>query len=109
MNHETMRRRGFAPYGPARAGAEAFSLIMTEDLRPFGIAVNILLPGGATATGMIPESVPESVRQGLLSPGVMGAPAVFLASAEADGLTGARIVAKDFDAWLSAFRSGALE
>src|ERR1035441_8172427 len=41
MNRETMRRRGFVPYGPSRAGAEALSLIMTEDLRPYGIAVNI--------------------------------------------------------------------
>jgi hypothetical protein len=30
---------------------------------------------------------------------------VFLASAEAEGVTGERIVAKDFDAWLTAFRS----
>jgi hypothetical protein len=38
-------------------------------------------------------------------PEVMGAPTVFLASPEADGLTGERIVAKDFDDWLRAFRS----
>ncbi len=28
MNHSTMNRRGFVPYGPARAGAEALSRIM---------------------------------------------------------------------------------
>lgn len=96
MNVETMQRRGFVPYGPARAGAEALSRIMTEDLRPYGIAVNQLLPGGATRTGMIPDGVdPEH----LLRPEIMGPPIVFLASAEAAGLTGARIVAKDFDAW----------
>lgn len=105
MNHETMRRRGFVPYGPSRAGAEALSLIMTEDLRPYGIAVNILLPGGATATGMIPDDLPETARARFLSPRVMGPPTAFLASAEAEGLTGARIVAKDFDAWLAEFRS----
>jgi hypothetical protein len=32
---------------------------------------------------------------------------VFLASAEAEGVTGERIVAKDFDAWLADFRSRA--
>ena len=107
MNHETMRRRGFVPYGPSRAGAESLSLIMTEDLRPYGIAVNVLLPGGATDTGMIPDELPEAARRSLLPPEVMGPPVVFLASAEAEGLTGERIVAKDFDAWLADFRSRA--
>jgi NAD(P)-dependent dehydrogenase (short-subunit alcohol dehydrogenase family) len=107
MSHETMRRGGFVPYGPSRAGAEALSLIMTEDLAPHSIAVNIVLPGGATATGMIPDDLPEAARRILLPPEIMGPPAVFLASAEAEGLTGQRIVAKDFDAWLAAFRSEA--
>ncbi|MHB1986429.1 MAG: SDR family NAD(P)-dependent oxidoreductase [Acidimicrobiales bacterium] len=105
MNHETMRRRGFVPYGPARAGAEALSLVMVEDLRPYGVAVNIILPGGATATGMIPEALPEAARHSLLAPDIMGPPAVFLASPEAAGLTGQRIVAKEFDHWLAEFRS----
>ena len=105
MNHETMSRRGFVPYGPARAGAEALSLIMVEDLRPHDVTVNILLPGGATATGMVPDDVPQTVRDNLLSPDVMKAPVLFLASPEADGLTGERIVAKDFDLWLAEFRS----
>jgi NAD(P)-dependent dehydrogenase (short-subunit alcohol dehydrogenase family) len=105
MNHETMRRPGFVPYGPSRAGAEALSLIMTEDLRPFGVTVNIVLPGGATATGMIPDELPEPARAGLLPAEVMGPPAVFLASAEAQGLTGERIAATDFRRWLADFRA----
>ena len=103
MNHETMRRGGFVPYGPSRAGAEALSLIMTEDLRPFGIAANMILPGGATDTGMIPAEVSTESRAGLLSPEVMGPPIVFLASREAEGLTGARIVARDWPRWLAEF------
>lgn len=106
MNHATMRRRGFVPYGPARAGAEALSLIMVEDLRPFNVTVNIVLPGGATATGMIPEGLPAPARDRLLSPDVMKAPTVFLASPEAEGLTGQRIVATDFDRWIEDHRSG---
>lgn len=105
MNHQTMCRRGFVPYGPSRAGTEALSLIMTEDLRPYSIAVNMLLPGGATDTGMIPDNFPGEARAALLGPGVMGPPAVFLASAEAEGLTGERIVASAFDRWLEGFRS----
>ncbi len=106
MNHETMRRKGFVPYGPARAGAEALSLIMAEDLREHGVAVNLLLPGGATATGMIPDELPDEARARLLPAAIMGPPAVFLASRESDGLTGARIVAKDFEQFLAAFRAG---
>lgn len=105
MNHATMRRRGFVPYGPARAGAEALSLVMVEDLRGSGVTVNLLLPGGATATGMIPDGLPREARSRLLSPEVMARPIVFLASDEAEGLTGERIVADEFDRWLSDYRT----
>ncbi|HWG64229.1 MAG TPA: SDR family oxidoreductase [Streptosporangiaceae bacterium] len=105
INYQTMRRGGFVPYGPSRAGTEALSLIMAEDLRPFGVPVNILLPGGATATGMIPEDLPPDARRNMLDPGVMGPPVVFLASAEAAGVTGERIVATEFDRWLAGFRT----
>lgn len=74
MNHETMRRRGFVPYGPSRAGAESLSIIMAEDLRPYGIAVSMLLPGGATDTGMIPDGMSDDVRRSLLPAQVMGPP-----------------------------------
>lgn len=101
MNRETMRRRGFVPYGPSRAGAEALSLIMAEDLAPYGVSVNLLLPGGATDTGMIPPGLADESRAALLSPEVMGPPIVYLASAEAEGLSGARIVARDWRSWLA--------
>lgn len=105
INRETMVRAGFVPYGPSRAGSEALSMVMTEDLRPYGIAVNVLLPGGATETGMIREGLPAASRARLLDPGIMGPPAVFLASQEADGLTGARIVATEFEQWLAEYRA----
>jgi len=102
MNHETMRRRGFVPYGPSRAGAESLSLIMAEDLRAHGVDVNMLLPGGATATGMIPDDVPPELRDRLLSPDVMVEPIRYLCSPMSDGVTGARIVATEFTEWLRA-------
>ncbi|MGC8627163.1 MAG: SDR family NAD(P)-dependent oxidoreductase [Acidimicrobiales bacterium] len=105
MNHETMRRRGFVPYGPSRAGTESLSLIITEDLAPYGITVNMLLPGGATDTGMIPDGMADADRRSLLDPEIMGPPIVFLASPEAAGVTGERIIAKDFGTWVAAFRS----
>ncbi|HTX63745.1 MAG TPA: SDR family oxidoreductase [Acidimicrobiales bacterium] len=104
VNEATKVRRGFVPYGPSRAGSESLSVIMSEDLQPYGIAVNLLLPGGATRSGMIPDEVPDDGRF-ILPAEVMGPPAVFLASSEADGLTGARIVAKEFDAWLADYRA----
>lgn len=105
INRETMVRAGFVPYGPSRAASEALSMIMTEDLRPYGVAVNVLLPGGATDTGMIPDALPPAARARLLDPSVMGPPIVFLASQQADGITGARIVASEFDRWLEEHRA----
>jgi len=102
MNHATMRRAGFVPYGPSRAGAEALSLIMTADLADLGVAVNMLLPGGATDTGMVPDGVAAAARAGLLQPSVMGAPIVWLCSAEAQAVSGERVVAAEFDDWLAA-------
>ena len=83
MNRETMVRRGFVPYGPAGAGVEALSRVMAADLADTPVRVNLLLPGGATATGMVPEEgLSDEMRARLLSPDVMGPPIVWLASAD---------------------------
>lgn len=102
MNHETMVRRGFVPYGPARAGAEALSRIMAADLVDSPVRVNLLLPGGATESGMIPEDLPAQARARLLPAEVMGPPIRWLCSPEAEGVHDERIVAAEFDAWLAA-------
>ena len=107
MNHATMVRAGFAPYGPAGAGVEALSRVMAADLAGTPVTVNLLLPGGATATGMVPDDVPPELRANLLDPAVMGPPIVWLASPEAAGVHDARIVAVDFEAWLAARRAAA--
>jgi NAD(P)-dependent dehydrogenase (short-subunit alcohol dehydrogenase family) len=101
MNHATMKRAGFVPYGPSRAGAEALSRIMAADLRGTGVSVNMLLPGGATRSGMVPDEYAGNYR-GLLEPEVMGPPIVWLASAEADRTHDERIVATEFADWLRA-------
>ncbi len=98
MNEQTMVRRGFAPYGPAGAGVEALSRVMAADLAGSSVTVNILLPGGGTRTGMVPDEVPTEVRAGLLDPAVMGPPIVWLASDRAAGVHDRRVVATEFDA-----------
>ena len=96
MNESTMTRAGFAPYGPSGAGVEALARVMAADLEGSTVMLNMLLPGGATESGMIPEGVPEELRAGLLDPAVMGPPIVWLASPAADGVHGERIVATEF-------------
>jgi NAD(P)-dependent dehydrogenase (short-subunit alcohol dehydrogenase family) len=97
MNHQTMVRRGFVPYGPAGAGVEALSRVMAADLEGTTVTVNLLLPGGATHTGLIPDDVPAGVWDRLLDPAIMGPPIVWLASPGAAGLHDQRIVATEFE------------
>jgi gluconate 5-dehydrogenase len=99
VSESTMRRAGFVPYGPSRAGSEALSRVMAADLLGTGVTVNVLLPGGLTATGMLPpDAVPEGVE--VLDPAVMGPPIVWLASDDAVGVHDERIVAAEFGQWL---------
>jgi NAD(P)-dependent dehydrogenase (short-subunit alcohol dehydrogenase family) len=107
MSETTMTRRGFAPYGPSGAAVEAFARVMAADLAGTPVAANILLPGGATATGMVPDEIDEVVRARLLDPSVMGPPIVWLASPAAAGVHDERIVARDFGDWLKARGRGA--
>jgi len=96
INRETMRRKGFTPYGPSKAALESMSEIWAQDLDGTGITMNLLLPGGATDTGMIPESFPAAKRKDLIDPAVMGPPAVWLASDDAGAVNGQRIVAVEW-------------
>jgi NAD(P)-dependent dehydrogenase (short-subunit alcohol dehydrogenase family) len=101
MNEQTMIRRGFVPYGPAGAAVEALARVMAADLTGSPVSANVLLPGGATATGMIPDDVSAQLRATFLDPAIMGPPIVWLASEEAQGVHDERIVATEFEDWLA--------
>src|SRR5258708_36513800 len=90
MNHETMRRAGFSPFGPSKAALESETIIWAQDLSGTGVTVNSLLPGAATATGMVP---PDVAPGRLLDPNIMVPPLLWLASESANGVTGHRFVA----------------
>ena len=93
INHETMRRRGFSPYGPSKAALESETIIWAEDLAGTGVTVNALLPGGATDTGMVPQDIPAHLRKQLLPPDIMIPPLLWLVSEAASGVTGSRFTA----------------
>jgi NAD(P)-dependent dehydrogenase (short-subunit alcohol dehydrogenase family) len=83
VNRETMVRRGFSPYGPSKAALEAMTQVWAQELDGTGVHINLLAPGGATATGMVPEDAPPELK--LLSPEIVVAPAVQLAVTESSG------------------------
>jgi len=91
MNEATMVRRGFVPYGPSGAAVEAVSRVMAADLADSPVTVNLLLPGGATDTGMVPDDTPAEARERLLDPATRGSIELAIADARsrdiADGDT----------------------
>jgi 3-oxoacyl-[acyl-carrier protein] reductase len=83
INHQTMVRRGFSPYGPSKAALEAMTEVWAQELEDTGVVINLLLPGGATATGMVPDEVPDGAQ--LLSPEIVVPGALHLAVTERSG------------------------
>ena len=61
------------------------------------MTVNALAPGGPANTRMIPATEVAD-RSTLIHPQVMVAPIVWLMSPRSDGVTGRRIIAKEWDA-----------
>jgi NAD(P)-dependent dehydrogenase (short-subunit alcohol dehydrogenase family) len=100
INHETMGRAGFSPYGPSKAALESETVIWAQDLAGTGVTVNSLLPGGATDTGMVPDDIAPEARRRLLNPSIMVPPLLWLTSPAADGATGGRFVARLWDSSL---------
>jgi NAD(P)-dependent dehydrogenase (short-subunit alcohol dehydrogenase family) len=96
----TMLNPGFAPYGPAKAGLEAWSTSLAGELRGSGITVNVVVPGGPTDTPMVPDD--GSIERSLLiRPEKMAPPMLYLASDAGGPVTGMRFVAAKWDSTAS--------
>ena len=92
----TMMMDGFSPYGPSKAALESATVIWSKDLAGTGVTVNALAPGGPANTRMIPHSEVTD-RSTLIQPEAMMAPIVWLMSPRSNGVTGQRIIAKEWD------------
>src|ERR1051326_6826493 len=95
----TMIREGSPTYGPSKAALEAFSAIMAKDLAGTGVTVNVLVPGGVTNTGMVPQEAGYA-REEMIQPEVMAPPLVWLVSDAAAQVTGRRFLAVHWGAAL---------
>jgi 3-oxoacyl-[acyl-carrier protein] reductase len=98
----TMSRQGYTPYGPSKAAIEACSQAWSRELEDTGVSVNVLLPGGATDTDLLPPGPDKKGADGnLLRPEIMRAPALWLCSDQSDGISGDRFVARHWDSNLA--------
>lgn len=92
----TMTMGGMAPYGPSKGALEALTAVMATDLAGTGVTANVLVPGGAADTPMVPQfATPDRTK--LISPQVMVAPIVWLTSRAADGVTARRFIGIAWD------------
>lgn len=93
---DTMYRLGGTPYGPSKAGHEAFIALMSRELEGTGVTANVLVPGGATNTNLLPADTPLD-RSSIIQPEIMRSPVVWLASEQSNGINGQRFIAQFWD------------
>jgi NAD(P)-dependent dehydrogenase (short-subunit alcohol dehydrogenase family) len=92
---DTMWRKGMVPYGGSKAAHEAYLAALSEELEGSGVTVNVLVPGGAANTRMTASWGAKQAQ--LINPQVMVDPLLWLTTAEADGLTGHRFIAANWN------------
>jgi 3-oxoacyl-[acyl-carrier protein] reductase len=114
VSHLTMRRQGFSPFGPSKAALESETIIWAQDLRGTGVTVNALLPGGATLTGMVPDSVSRKAKAEMFDPTIMVPPLLWLVSEDSDTISASRClllryVLNESRSSRDAFREGTFE
>ena len=94
----TMIGNSLSPYGASKSGLETAHIVWAKELAEHNVDVNILLPGGASDTDFIPQTMVHGevgTRGDKILPGdVIVPPAVWLCTDETNNLTGRRIIAK---------------
>lgn len=91
----TMVRGGYTPYGPSKAALEAATCAWAAELAGTGVTVNAILPGSAADTRRIADE-PGLDRSALVRPDAMVGPIRWLLSPASDGVTGKRIIGKEW-------------
>ncbi|HYT53569.1 MAG TPA: SDR family oxidoreductase [Verrucomicrobiae bacterium] len=84
------------PYCAAKFGVEGLTQVLALENEAYNIKVNCLDPGGIVATEAI-KKIPGNRGVRMLSPEIIRACAVYLASDESRGITGHSIVATDWN------------
>ncbi len=74
MNHSTMNRKGFVPYGPARSGAEALARVMAADLAGSSVTSEHSAPGRGDGDRNDPGRLPARASRAPASAGGHGGP-----------------------------------
>ena len=92
---DTMYRERGSPYGPSKAGHEAFIATIAQELEGTGVTANVLVPGGMANTNLIAPGGPSP--DDMINPIVMQAPVVWLASEASNGINGRRFIAFNWD------------
>ena len=84
------------PYSAAKFGVEGLTQVLALENEAYKIKVNCLDPGGIVATEAI-RKIPGNRGVRMLSPEIVRACAVYLASDESNGVTGHSFVATDWN------------
>jgi NAD(P)-dependent dehydrogenase (short-subunit alcohol dehydrogenase family) len=84
------------PYCAAKFGVEGLTQVLALENAAYSIRVNCLDPGGIVATEAI-KKIPGNHGMKMLSPEIVRACAVYVASDESSGITGRSFVATDWN------------
>jgi NAD(P)-dependent dehydrogenase (short-subunit alcohol dehydrogenase family) len=84
------------PYGGSKAANEALLTALSMELEGTGVTANVLVPGGAANTRMVPKRA-ASDRSALIAPEVMVPPLLWLCSNDSDGVSGQRFIGMRWD------------
>jgi 3-oxoacyl-[acyl-carrier protein] reductase len=84
------------PYSAAKFGVEGLTQVLALENEPYNVRANCLDPGGIVATEAI-KNIPGNRGVRMLSPEIVRACAVYLASDESRGVTGQSFVATEWN------------